>query len=247
MRVLLCVVLLAGCDHPATKLPPNTPTASVVHPATTKGALLPWLAFDRAVTCSNQVVRHLEVIRVADGTIAWSSKRWGQLVGELSDGDLLVTNLDTEERTGLLVAALSRSDGEVRWSCEATVPGDTTSAVWTPTEHGANGQLQAVYGYGGTPHPPPPILPAFALVVSATGCTLEERPGAAPQPVGLGGSNPTEWTSDDVVLRLGPPAAAGPYTNLTSGPPVQLTATRGGVQLWARELSTPPQVPCLAP
>ena len=218
-----------------------------VRAVTARDALLPWVAFDGSSVCSNHVVRHLEVVRVADGTTAWSNQRWGQLLGELANGDLVVTNLDTEGRRKLEVAVLARADGAVRWSCSANVPAATESASWTLTESGATGQLIAQYSQGGAAHPPPPQLDALELELTEAGCELHPQPGSGLAPVAIDGPLPREWTSRDVALRLEPPVPGAPNAGPSFGPPVHLVATRAGQTLWNREIQTRSLVPCLAP
>jgi hypothetical protein len=218
-----------------------------VRDLTARDAQLPWVAFDGSAMCSNHVVRHLEVVRVNDGTTAWSSQRWGQLLGELANGDLVVTNLDTEERSKLEVSVLARADGAVRWTCSAEVPAVTESARWTLTESGAMGQLIARYSQGGAAHPSPPQLDALELELSEAGCELHTQPGSGLAPVAISAVSQREWNSADIVVRLEPPVPGTPNAGPSFGPPAKLVATRAGQTLWNREIQTQSLVPCLAP
>lgn len=247
MRPLCCLLLLASCVSNATPQAPLPSSERAVKELTARDALLPWVAFDGSSTCSNHVVRHLEVVRVTDGTTAWSSQRFGQLLGELANGDLFVTNLDTEGRSKLEVAVLARADGAVRWSCSAEVPAVTESARWTLTESGAMGQLIAQYSQGGAAHPPPKQLDALELELRHAGCELQEQPGAELAPVAISAMGQREWTAGDIVVRLEPPAPGAPNAGPSFGPPAKLVATRAGQTLWNRDIQTQSLVPCLAP
>lgn len=212
---------------------------------TARDGLFPWVAFDSAGVCDNTVIRHLEVYRVADGTRTWSSARWGQLIGELADGDLVATTVDTTERALLVVAGLARADGAVRWSCQAPLPDEAVGATWELTADGPVGQLNAYYATGGTPHGPPPILPAVRLELTDDGCALHDAPGSGPMPVATTSAPPAEWTADGVVIRYEAPRWGGPNAGTT--PRSRLVATRGGQPLWTHDLVSPPMAPCLAP
>jgi hypothetical protein len=247
MRPLCCVLLLASCVSNAAPQSPLPSSERAVQDLTARDALLPLAVFDGSSTCSNHVVRHLEVVRVADGTTAWSNQRWGQLLGELASGDLVVTNLDTEERTKLEVAVLARADGAVRWSCSSELPKATESASWTLTESGAMGQLVARYSQGGAAHPSPPQLDALELELSEAGCELHTQPGSGLAPVAISALSQREWNSADIVVRLEPPVPGAPNAGPSFGPPAHLVATRAGQTLWNREIQTQSLVPCLAP
>ncbi|MCB9647213.1 MAG: hypothetical protein H6730_11535 [Deltaproteobacteria bacterium] len=198
-------------------------------PVTVRGGQLPLEVVDRASPCGYHPTRHVEVVTATTGESRPLDRRYSDLLGELPDGELVVTN-QRNATDHLEVAAVRRATGEVRYSCRLPLRLSRREVDWTQVSGRLLGVVRAVAEPTGVQRTAVPLRRAERVAVELElrddGCTLTRVSGPA--------------TSGRAWRPLEPdalPAWAGVSLRLTrSDEFVLLTARREGRVLWRRRV-----------
>lgn len=249
MRLAAPVLALAACATSPHRTPTTAPPGATGAPIeirglTAAGGVLPWRVFDRADgVCAWQAYYHVEGIDTATGRAVWAASDWTDVIGELPDGGVVVSNGGFGGSGDYRVAALERKDGRERWSCAATFPATPTDVAWGAATGGLFGMPFVQRAPSGIAQPTPAPLPTVWLTVSTDGCAIiagdRDRGPVGPPP-----SAPRPWIAGDLEVR----AEAGPQPMTIDAPTTTvLIGARAGVEVWRRTFNGAPMIPCNLP
>lgn len=142
---------------------------------TAKDGVVPVQVVDSADFICNVHPRfHVELLDAATGAPKAEVSGWSQVLGELADGAIVVTNESVAQAKVLKVGVLERT-GALRLSCEVPFAVTPHALTWMQSEQGLEGRARMVQGPSGvaqTPDPDQFVTHLFKLTLGGTWCEL---------------------------------------------------------------------------
>jgi hypothetical protein len=187
-------------------------------------------------SCAYEPKGHVELLEVSTGKARQQSRAWSNVLGEVGEGDVVVTNHEVAGTSTLSVAVLKRSDLTETFSCGSKLLVAGRKFTWRTIDGHVTVEVEPRYTNGGAIRPlsaRPPIS-VLELRLFSDHCTL--LPAGALRDVAVHDlpAAITGLSADGVTLRT-----------VTDGA-VSLRGLRGKELMWTRVLE-PASRPCLAP
>jgi hypothetical protein len=186
--------------------------------------------------CAYEPKGHVELLEVATGKARQLTRSWSNVLGEVGEGDLVVSNEDQAAASTLSVAVLRRTDLTEAFTCGTKVLVAGRKFTWRAIDGHLTVEVEPRYTHGGAIRPlsaKPPVgvleLRLFAdhCSLSSAGALRDVQVRNLPAPVnGL--------SADGVTLRSSEDGA------------VSLRGVRGKDRVWTR-VQVPASRPCLQP
>lgn len=199
-------------------------------PLTTRDGVAPVQVVDSAdFICRVHPRFHLELLDLASGAKKAEPPGWTDVLGELADGALVVTN-QTAPAAKKLEAAVIERTGAVRFSCAVDFNAHAFQLQWVQSPRGLEGSAWKVRAPSGIRPPMDPEAGTphfFSLKLESRSCTLVVTQPSA--------------TGPQSVVPGSKLVAAGVLDTRSAGEFVELVAAK-----WRRKIAFVP-VPCNLP
>jgi hypothetical protein len=147
----------------------------LVGPLTARDEVVALQVIDGADFICNAHPRfHVELLDAVSGEKKADLTGWSELLGELADGALVVTNESVPRAKALKVGVLERT-GALRFSCEVPFEVHPYQFSWTQSEAGLEANAYKVRAPSGVAQPPDPdafVQHLFRLSLGAKSCEL---------------------------------------------------------------------------
>lgn len=187
-------------------------------------------------SCAYEPKGHVELLEIATGKARQQSRAWSNVLGEVGEGDVVVSNHELPGATTLSVAVLKRSDLTETFSCGSKILVAGRKFIWRTIDGHVTVEVEPRYTNGGAIRPlsaQPPVS-VLELRLFSDHCTL--LPAGALRDVQVHELPPafSGLSADGVTLRA-----------VTDGA-ITLHGLRGKERVWTRVLE-PASRPCLTP
>lgn len=180
----------------------------------------------------------LDGIATTTGEPRWSTKDWSAVIGELTDGALVVVGDAEAGRPNLRVGVLERASGAVRFACEAPAGlGSLATGGWSAADGGLRTELTVPQRVTGTQRYLDATVSQIQLTLSSASCALS-RP--------LGGTG-TELPPPHMWRTGGLEIEDLQYAAIPTTVGDVLVARRDGHVVWRRTAAVDDQQICDVP